>query len=81
MVVSENHRTSLQLLCLGSNGHDFPHRREKQVDNLRGKILSKTEETMDMYCVIGHGFRVKQKEDEAKELSRMQSERKKRKKV
>ena len=33
------------------------------------------------YCVIGHSFRVKQKEDEAKEISRMQSERKKRKKV
>ena len=43
--------------------------------------MSKTEETMDMDCVIGHGFRVKQKEDEAKELSRMQSERKKRKQV
>ena len=43
--------------------------------------MSKIKETMDVYCVIGHSFRVKQKEDEAKELSRMQSERKKRKKV
>lgn len=34
---------------------------------------------MDTYCVNRHSFRMKQKEDEAKELSRMQSERRKRK--